>query len=70
MPDEMDLIQERVLQEQMHLQELVARRAADANEAVQQSDCLGCGDEIPTRRIAILPGVKHCVTCAERLERV
>lgn len=28
-----------------------------------------CGNEIPARRRAILPGVKNCVDCQEHIER-
>lgn len=35
-------------------------------EVCQQPDC---GEPIPEERRRAVPGVRHCVDCAERLER-
>lgn len=32
--------------------------------------CEGCGDEIPSKRSEILPGVELCVCCQEGVERM
>ncbi|MBA3008495.1 MAG: TraR/DksA family transcriptional regulator [Desulfocapsa sp.] len=34
-----------------------------------RTHCLECGGEIPAARRTYLPGVQHCVGCAEQLER-
>lgn len=45
---------------------------AQHKERMLQGDsrthCLECGDEIPEARRIYLPGVQHCVGCAEEIE--
>ena len=34
---------------------------------ISRDDCAECGDEIPEGRRVAVPGVQHCVICAEHL---
>ena len=36
-------------------------------EGESLSECAECGDEIPEGRRVAVPGVQHCVQCAEHL---
>lgn len=37
-------------------------------EGESLSECAECGDEIPEGRRAAVPGVQHCVSCAQRAD--
>jgi phage/conjugal plasmid C-4 type zinc finger TraR family protein len=47
------------------------RRKLEAQAAQPSlSNCEECGDEIPEGRRQAVPGVQHCVYCAEMYERI
>ena len=35
---------------------------------ISRDDCAECGDEIPEGRRAAVPGVQHCLACAQRAD--
>ena len=37
-------------------------------EGESLSECAECGDEIPEGRRVAVPGVQHCVACAQRAD--
>lgn len=37
-------------------------------EGESLSECAECGDEIPEGRRAAVPGVQHCLACAQRAD--
>lgn len=49
---------------------------AEVNEALQRldagtfGDCAGCGKAIAASRLRALPYTRHCITCADRPDRV
>ena len=48
----------------------VAAQVAEYRQAcarISRDDCAECGDEIPEGRRVAVPGVQHCVICAEHL---
>lgn len=48
----------------------VAAQVAEYRQAcarISRDDCAECGDEIPEGRRVAVPGVQHCVQCAEHL---
>lgn len=51
---------------------LASRMSARSADACMPSahECVECGDELPEGRREALPGVQHCVYCAEDLERI
>ncbi|MCP3663958.1 MAG: TraR/DksA family transcriptional regulator [Gammaproteobacteria bacterium] len=38
-------------------------------EKCEYGECTECGDEIPAGRLDIDPTAKHCIHCAEKMER-
>lgn len=65
MPDLIDRAQELDLARGELINQV---RPADA-DAVDEPLCWTCGEEIPERRRAAVPGVRHCVACASAAER-
>ncbi|MDG9808591.1 TraR/DksA C4-type zinc finger protein [Pseudomonas juntendi] len=52
-------------------QALAARGAGRAHYTGPRiTHCESCGDQIPTERSEILPGVELCVSCQEDIERM
>lgn len=41
------------------------RRIADGNYGI----CEGCGEEIPKKRLEVLPAARYCVECQSKLEK-
>lgn len=64
MPDELDLIQERV---EADTERAIENRTRFEGDSAQS--CQECGNEIPQARRDALPGVQHCVDCAAVRER-
>jgi DnaK suppressor protein len=48
----------------LRLIEAALRRIADGSFGV----CVGCGDEVPDRRLLALPWTQFCIRCQEELE--
>jgi RNA polymerase-binding protein DksA len=45
---------------------------ADALKRIHQGNygaCDGCGEEIPKKRLEVLPAARHCVQCQSKLEK-
>lgn len=70
MPDEMDLIQERVLKEQMALEQ---QRRFNPTVPVPVRNgavyCCACGEPIDPRRVQAMAGVERCLGCQAMAER-
>jgi phage/conjugal plasmid C-4 type zinc finger TraR family protein len=47
----------------------VRRRIAEQAAQPSLTHCEECGDEIPLKRQQLIPGVRLCVFCQERVER-
>jgi phage/conjugal plasmid C-4 type zinc finger TraR family protein len=47
----------------------VRRRMAEQAAQPSLTHCEECGDEIPLKRQQLIPGVRLCVFCQERVER-
>ncbi len=45
------------------------RAAGTPAPETENVECLDCGGEIPKKRLALVPGARRCVKCAESFER-
>jgi RNA polymerase-binding transcription factor DksA len=48
------------------------REVAEALERIRTGTfgtCLGCGQDIPKKRLDAFPAARHCIECQSRLER-
>lgn len=64
MADEIDQANELA---DLYLKTALSKRVKYAGESL--SECDECGADIPEARQKAVPGCKHCVECAEYLER-
>ena len=67
----MDLIDQAQSHEAWARQIALARAAGSSPRGESATHCVmhDCGDEIPLARRLALPGVRWCITCAQRMER-
>jgi len=67
MADIIDVANDR---QQRHLDAALAAAGSKlAGESATHCQRPDCGEEIPQERREALPGVQHCITCAEIIEK-
>ena len=66
----MDNADRATLQQEVISEAMLERRPRPPQRQSPGTDCLACGEEIPTARLAVLPNACLCVDCQEDAERL